>query len=356
MRPNLFVRIFVLFVLACGVYAVAQDSPNTNITGSGTTNKIPRFTGAHKIGNSIMQQAGTTIDVAGGVSATGAISGAGVSSTSTITAGGVISGSSDVDASGNVNVTGNVLAGGYDEPTGGVYSASGYGYFGAYIEAPYVFGDIEVSTPAVYSSYNQTAGEGWFQNPGSSLGIGASDTDGSQVIQTQCLASSGIEIASFNSSAGEVFQVDCAGDTYAAGSKSAVVPLKNGKMVAVYSQESPQVWFEDFGSAQLVGGVATVQLESKYAQLVNTKLPYHVFLTPNGDCHGLYVVQKDRNSFEVRELGGGQSSVGFDYRISALRNGYEKLRLEPAKLATLQKMPKTEERPRVHQPPAAPKR
>lgn len=350
MRPNLFVRIFVLFVLACGVYAVAQDVSDTNITGSGTTNKIPKFNGTNKIGNSIMQQAGTTIDVAGGVKATGAISGAGVSSTSTITATGVISGSSDVDAGGNVNVTGNVDAGGYDEPTGGVYSPSGYGYFGQYVETP------TVDATDVYSSYNSTAGEGWFLNPGSGLGIGVNDTDGTQVIQTQCLAASGYEISSFNSSATNVFDVDCAGDTYAAGSKSAVVPLKNGKMVAVYSQESPQVWFEDFGSSNLVGGVATVQLESKYAQLVNTKLPYHVFLTPNGDCHGLYVVQKDPNSFEVRELDGGQSSVGFDYRISALRNGYEKLRLEPAKLATLQNPPKTEERPQAHQPPAAPKR
>jgi hypothetical protein len=355
MRPNLFVRIFVLFVLACGVYAVAQDVSDTNITGSGTTNKIPRFTGTHKIGNSIMQQAGTTIDVAGGVKATGAISGAGVSSTSTITAGGVISGASDVDASGNVNVTGWVDSQSFIQAVGEVYAGTNV-YSPGDVEAPYVYGDTEVSTPAVYSNYNSTAGEGWFQNPGSGIGIGASDTDGLQVIQTQCLAASGYEISSFNSSATLVFNVDCAGDTYAAGTKSAIVPLKNGKMVAVYSQESPQVWFEDFGSSNLVGGVATVQLESKYAQLVNTKLPYHVFLTPNGDCHGLYVVQKDPNSFEVRELDGGQSSVGFDYRISALRNGYEKLRLEPAKLATLQNPPKTEERPQAHQPPAAPKR
>lgn len=355
MKSNLLVRIFVVFILACGVYSVAQDSSTTNITGGGTTNKIPRFTGAHAIGNSIMKQAGTTIDIAGGVSATGAISSAGVSSTSTITAGGVISGASDVDASGNVNVTGYVNSQSFVEAAGEVYAGTNVYALGN-VEASYVYGDAEVSTPAVYSSYNKTAGEGWFQNPGSGLGIGASDTDGTQVIQTQCLAGSGIEIASFNSSSAEVFQVDCAGDTFAAGSKSAVVPLKNGKMVAVYSQESPQVWFEDFGSSNLVGGVATVQLESKYAQLVNTKLPYHVFLTPNGDCHGLYVVQKDQNSFEVRELGGGQSSIGFDYRISALRNGYEKLRLEPAKLATLQKTSKTEERPQAHQPPAAPKR
>jgi hypothetical protein len=30
----------------------------------------------------------------------------------------------------------------------------------------------------------------------------------------------------------------------------------------------------------------------------------------------------------VRELGGGQSSVAFDYRIVALRRGFENVRLE----------------------------
>jgi len=373
-RSNLFVRIFALCVLACGVYAVAQDSPDVNITGGGTTNKIPRFTGAHAIGNSIMKQAGATIDVAGSVAATGTISATGaissssnVSAAGTISAGGVISGSSDVDAGGNVNVTGSVLAGGYDEPTDGVYSASGYGYFGDYVESPYVFGTTYVDTPTVYatdvdatnvySSYNSTAGQGWFLNPGSGLGLAANNVDGSQVLQTQCRASSGYEYAAFNSGASNTFYLDCKGDFAAAGSKSAMVPLKSGKMVKVYSQESPQVWFEDFGSSNLMGGVATVQLESKYAQLANTKLPYHVVVTPNGDCKGLYVAQKNQNSFEVRELGGGQSSVAFDYRISALRNGYEKIRLEPAIMPKMQEtQKKAPEHPAAHQPPAAPKR
>jgi len=136
-----------------------------------------------------------------------------------------------------------------------------------------------------------------------------------------------------------VFYGDIYGDTVATGSKSAAVPLSSGQMVKVYSQESPQVWFEDFGSAKLVGGVATVKLEAKFAQLVNTKKPYHVFITPNGDCHGLYVAQKGRNSFEVRELGGGNSNVEFDYRISALRKGYETVRLEPAVMPKVSKPP-----------------
>ena len=45
---------------------------------------------------------------------------------------------------------------------------------------------------------------------------------------------------------------------------------------------------------------------------------YKVFLTPEGDCRGLYV-RKSAASFEVRELAGGTSSVAFSYRIVGRR-------------------------------------
>lgn len=60
---------------------------------------------------------------------------------------------------------------------------------------------------------------------------------------------------------------------------------------------------------------------------MNTGTSYHVFLTPEGDCQGLNVKQKTPNSFEVYEVGGGKSNVAFDYRIVALPNGHEAVRL-----------------------------
>jgi len=86
-------------------------------------------------------------------------------------------------------------------------------------------------------------------------------------------------------------------------------------------------WSEDAGSGQLSDGVAVIQLEPVFAQTVNTGVGYHVFLTPNGDCKGLYVTNKTADSFEVRELGGGKANVSFDYRIMARRKGYEDIRL-----------------------------
>jgi hypothetical protein len=92
--------------------------------------------------------------------------------------------------------------------------------------------------------------------------------------------------------------------------------------------ESPQHWFEDFGAGQLADGAATVSLDPTFAETVNGAVDYHVFLTPEGDCRGLYISSKTASGFEVRELGGGRSTVAFDYRIVALRRGFESVRLE----------------------------
>ena len=100
------------------------------------------------------------------------------------------------------------------------------------------------------------------------------------------------------------------------------------RQVALYAMESPQHWFEDFGAGQLADGAATVSLDPTFAETVNGAADYHVFLTPEGDCRGLYVSRKTASGFEVRELGGGRSTVAFDYRIVALSRGFESVRLE----------------------------
>jgi hypothetical protein len=121
--------------------------------------------------------------------------------------------------------------------------------------------------------------------------------------------------------------VDVKGNLACSGSKSAIVPVDGGKRkVALYAVESPQNWFEDFGSAQLIHGVAVVQLDPDFIQTVNAEIDYKVFPVPNGDCKGLYVTKKTATSFEVHELGTGTSNISFDYRVTALRRNYEKVR------------------------------
>jgi hypothetical protein len=112
------------------------------------------------------------------------------------------------------------------------------------------------------------------------------------------------------------------------GTKNAVVPVANDKVALLYAVESPENWFEDFGSGQLRNGVARIAIDPGYAETVNTGVAYHVFLTPNANCRGLYVARKTATGFIVRELGQGHSNASFDYRIVAKRNGFESLRLE----------------------------
>ncbi len=121
--------------------------------------------------------------------------------------------------------------------------------------------------------------------------------------------------------------VDGSGDLICTGSKSAAVPLPDNRWVRLYAVESPENWFEDFGSGQLSDGSAVITLEPTFAQTVNTGADYRVFPVPNGDCKGLYVAEKTATGFVVRELGGGKSNVAFDYRIVARRKGYENIRM-----------------------------
>jgi hypothetical protein len=75
-------------------------------------------------------------------------------------------------------------------------------------------------------------------------------------------------------------------------------------------------------------GRGTVALDPKFAEIVNTGVDYHVFLTPRGDNKGLYIATQSGSSFEVRESQGGTSTLAFDYRIVAKRKGQEAKRLE----------------------------
>ena len=97
--------------------------------------------------------------------------------------------------------------------------------------------------------------------------------------------------------------------------------------VETYSMQSPESWMEDFGSATVKNGVVTVTIDPLFAKTVSATTDYHVFLTPNGDSKGLFVIAKTPTSFEVRESGGGQSTLAFDYRIVAKRRGFEKQRM-----------------------------
>jgi hypothetical protein len=126
---------------------------------------------------------------------------------------------------------------------------------------------------------------------------------------------------------GQLYGVFSDGPTGSESYQSAAVALPDNRVVELYAMESSENWFEDFGSGELRDGVGDVALDPTFALTVNTGTPYHVFLTPSGDCQGLYVTRKTATGFQVRELRGGKSNIAFDYRVVAKRRGYEDLRM-----------------------------
>jgi hypothetical protein len=88
------------------------------------------------------------------------------------------------------------------------------------------------------------------------------------------------------------------------------VPHRDGSHRLLYSMESPESWFEDFGEAKLTNGRAKVRLDPEFAGLVKTG-SYHVFVTPYSNSNGLYVSNRTGKGFEVREQNGGKSKTRF---------------------------------------------
>lgn len=122
--------------------------------------------------------------------------------------------------------------------------------------------------------------------------------------------------------------INQSGNLSCTGQVKTLVSTKNGaRQVETCTVQSAENWVEDYGSGQLNHGSATVMVEPAFSETVNTDIEFHVFSTPGGDCKGLYVTNKTAGSFEVHELGGGTSSISFDYKIVAKRNGMEGQRL-----------------------------
>jgi hypothetical protein len=275
------------------------------------------------------------------------------------TAGGITSTSSGVGVVGQSSGT-NAVADGVDGVTGsatasgvaginnsgtfegvGVYGAGGIGVYGT---STYGFGGF--GAWGQYGTLSDMGGSfllgddaGVFGDGGTVGGIGVMGTtdensagyfaNNSAALPTLQVINGAPDGFSFSAVNGndKGCNIDSGGNLNCTGSKNAVVPIDGGKRkVALSAIESPKNWFEDAGAAELVNGSAVVTLDPDFIQTINTNLDYHVFLTPNGDSRGLYVTRKTAASFEVREQGGGTSSIGFDYRVMALRKNYENVR------------------------------
>jgi hypothetical protein len=112
------------------------------------------------------------------------------------------------------------------------------------------------------------------------------------------------------------------------GTKNAVVGTTTGAR-DLYTEESTEVWFTDYGFGRVQYGRARILLDPGFAQTVNVEEPYQVFVQAYGDAD-LYVRERTPLGFEVVFRGGNDRNAEFGYRVVARRRGYEARRLEPA--------------------------
>ncbi len=105
------------------------------------------------------------------------------------------------------------------------------------------------------------------------------------------------------------------------GTVNTIVKDLNDKLVLLSCPEAPENLFQDFGAGQLQNGYAKITLDPIFAKNieVNEKHPLRVFIQLEGDCKGVFVTEKTKSGFIVRELDGGNSNVQFTWFVTANR-------------------------------------
>jgi hypothetical protein len=101
------------------------------------------------------------------------------------------------------------------------------------------------------------------------------------------------------------------------GCASITANTSSGTRVGTYAPRVSVPTVDDVGEGRLVHGLANVAIDPSFGAIMDRTRTYLVFITPEGDCNGLYVADRTASGFSVRELRGGSSTISFAYRIVA---------------------------------------
>jgi hypothetical protein len=106
------------------------------------------------------------------------------------------------------------------------------------------------------------------------------------------------------------------------GTVSEIVPTAEHGRVTLTCPESPEYWYQDYGSVQLVNGFAHVDLDKILADIifVNDNNHLRVFCTPADmfDFNGVTVTNRTQTGFDLVELNGGKHTGELDYQACRL--------------------------------------
>lgn len=297
-----------------GTITGVNTAPGSGLAGGGTSGTLNLSVAAGGVTNAMLQHPSLTVAAGSGLSGGGAVA---LGSSVTLNNAGVLS----IGVGSGITTTGGqtpTLA----VDTSVVPTLAGVNFFSG-------FSDFDGNEPSW---------EVEVSNSGPGDAIIASNTSSDSTHPTLSLTNNDFTSAGdlaldvLGPNFGGECSVDVSGNLFCTGTLGAAVKAGAKQRYGTYGVQSPENWIEDFGSGTLNVGVVTINLEPHFVQTISSKGDYKVFLTPAGECEGLYVANRTATSFEVRELKQGTSNVQFDYRIVAHRKGLETARLPELKM------------------------
>ena len=187
----------------------------------------------------------------------------------------------------------------------------------------------------------QIAIRGWNErgttagNPGYTVGIqGVADAQNQDAIGTEGLAFSngsvrvggyfeGLNYAGTSHAYAYVGGTINSGTTarkiVGTGSVSEIIPTENHGRITLTCPESPEYWYQDYGTVEMINGKATIQLDPILADIivVDEENPIRVICTPVGMPYfnGVTIMSQTSNSVEILELNGGTHSGKLQYQL-----------------------------------------
>lgn len=114
------------------------------------------------------------------------------------------------------------------------------------------------------------------------------------------------------------------GDFYTRGTIGQYLPMAGGGESLSYAALTRVQTIQLSGTAKLNDGYAKVEFEKydkDFNNLISGDVPYQVFITPEGLTNQLYIEDKTRDSFKIREV-GAQTTTHVDWLVIAYPKDY----------------------------------
>ncbi len=117
-------------------------------------------------------------------------------------------------------------------------------------------------------------------------------------------ANAGIEIVGTPYAGNFLGDVLIQGDLYVTGDKDNVIKMDDGTWVTMSATEAPYPEYTISGRTKLSNGIARIEFEEPYPQVISSQIPIKVIVTPEGSYSGIYVKDVTTRGFTaVSEVG-----------------------------------------------------